>query len=69
MESGVEAHSTDEKIEAVAVQIIRRGIMTIRKSNYQVINMCDFCENEFGSCGANPLFSYEIDVEKSARIL
>jgi len=26
--------------------------------------MCDFCENEFGSCGANPLFSYEIDIEK-----
>jgi len=38
--------------------------MTIRQSDYQVINMCDFCENEFGSCGANPLFSYEIDIEK-----
>ena len=38
--------------------------MTRRKSNYQVINMCDFCEKEFGSCGANPLFSYEIDIEK-----
>ena len=38
--------------------------MTIRKSNYQVINMCDFCAEEFGSCGASPLFSYEIDIEK-----
>jgi hypothetical protein len=38
--------------------------MMILKSNYQVINMCDFCENEFESCGASPLFSYEIDVEK-----
>jgi len=38
--------------------------MTIQKSNYQVINMCDFCGNEFASCGANPLFSYEIDIEK-----
>jgi hypothetical protein len=36
----------------------------IRKSNYQVINMCDFCENEYEVCGANPLFSYEIDIEK-----
>jgi hypothetical protein len=38
--------------------------MTERNSNYQVINMCDFCAEEFGSCGATPLFSYEIDIEK-----
>ena len=38
--------------------------MTQRESNYQVINMCDFCENEFGSCGATPVFSYEIDIDK-----
>ncbi|MBT5549350.1 MAG: hypothetical protein HOJ79_02610 [Nitrospina sp.] len=38
--------------------------MTLQKSNYQVINMCEFCEKEFGSCGGNPLFSYEIDIEK-----
>ena len=36
----------------------------IRKSNYQVINMCDYCENEYENYGANPLFSYEIDIEK-----
>ena len=35
-----------------------------QKLNYQVINMCDFCSNEFESCGANPLFSYEIDTDK-----
>lgn len=38
--------------------------MTQCESNYQVINMCDFCENEFESCGATPMFSYEIDVDK-----
>jgi hypothetical protein len=38
--------------------------MTGPQSNYQVINMCNFCENEFGSCGASPLFSYEIDTDK-----
>ena len=38
--------------------------MTQRESNYQVINMCDFYENEFGSCGATPLFSYELDIDK-----
>ena len=43
---------------------LRREIVTIRDSNYQVINMCDFCAEEFGSCGASPLFSYEIDIEK-----
>ncbi|MBC8284906.1 MAG: hypothetical protein H8E32_13905 [Nitrospinae bacterium] len=38
--------------------------MTQREANYQVMNMCDFCENEFGNCGATPMFSYEIDVDK-----
>jgi hypothetical protein len=38
--------------------------MLVKESNYEVINMCDFCGNEYGSCGASPLFSYEIDIEK-----
>ena len=38
--------------------------MTIKKSSHQVINMCDFCANDFGKCGADPIFSYEIDIEK-----
>ena len=37
--------------------------MTQSETKYQVINMCDFCENEFGTCGATPLFSYEIDID------
>lgn len=38
--------------------------MSVLKSNYKVINMCDFCENEFGSCGASPIFGYEIDTKQ-----
>jgi len=48
----------------ISGQTKKREIMTKRKLNYQVINMCDFCKYEFGNCGANPLFSYEIDIEK-----